>query len=164
MAGPDPRILILGSMPSETSLKHHQYYAHPRNTFWPVMGALLGFDPEQPYRQRLEALKAGHVALWDVVHQCKRPGSLDSNIERESMEPNGFPAFFAGHPDIRAIFFNGGTAEVLFQRYVMPALSGPVRKLPMHRLPSTSPAHAALSFDQKFMHWQVIRSYLPAVC
>jgi len=80
VASHDAKILILGSMPSRESLRQQQYYAHPRNAFWPIMAKTLGFDGSRPYPERLEALKAHHIALWDVAGQCVRPGSLDADI------------------------------------------------------------------------------------
>lgn len=160
VAASDAHVLILGSMPSVASLEAVQYYAHPRNAFWPIMGELLGFDARLPYAERLEALKNNRVALWDVAYRCIRPGSLDSNIDRDSIEPNDFAAFFQGHADIRAIFFNGTTAESLFRKLVLPTLSESIRNLPMQRLPSTSPAHAARDFTAKLAAWEVVRRTL----
>jgi TDG/mug DNA glycosylase family protein len=156
VARPDARILILGSMPGTASLAANRYYAHPRNAFWPITGELFGFDAKLPYDERLEALKRNRVALWDVAHRCIRPGSLDSNIDRESIEPNDFAAFFEAHPHIRAVFFNGSAAESLFRKLVLPTLPEKVRHLPMKRLPSTSPAHAARSFADKLAAWRPI--------
>lgn len=149
-------ILILGSMPGRASLLAQQYYAHPRNAFWPVMGALLGFDPAAPYDVRIRTLQAAHVALWDVLRTCKRPGSLDAAIDHEhaSLQANDFRLFFQAHPAIRRIYFNGATAETCFRRYV--ANTPGIPALPAWRLPSTSPAHAALRLEQKLEAWRVI--------
>jgi TDG/mug DNA glycosylase family protein len=148
---PDARLLILGSMPGQASLAARQYYAHPRNAFWPIMGRLLGFDPAAAYADRATALRAAGIALWDVVHSCARPGSLDASIDRDSARINDFAAFFAAHPGISQVFFNGATAESLFRKAVLPSLAAPPDLL---RLPSTSPAHAALSFERKLAAWQ----------
>jgi double-stranded uracil-DNA glycosylase len=156
VAQPDARILILGSMPSVASLTAAQYYAHPRNVFWPLMGSLLGFDATLPYAGRLQALQKAGIALWDVVHRCHRPGSLDASIHPDTVEANDFPAFFADHPHIAAIFFNGQTAATLYRRHVLPQLDHPWRELPRHTLPSTSPAHAARSRAEKLAIWQQI--------
>ncbi|HXH72803.1 MAG TPA: DNA-deoxyinosine glycosylase, partial [Mariprofundaceae bacterium] len=134
----------------------------PRNAFWPIMGELLGFDAKLPYAERQKSLKNNRVALWDVAHRCIRPGSLDANIDRDSIEPNDFATFFQEHPDIQAIFFNGTAAETLFRRLVLSHLSERIRALPMLRLPSTSPAHAARDFAAKLEAWRVIRDALQA--
>src|SRR3989339_1624810 len=94
------RVLILGSMPGEASLRAGEYYAHPRNHFWRMMGALTDLDPASPYAQRVEALKARRIALWDVLHGCMRTGSLDANIDKASHIANDFAAFFAQHANI----------------------------------------------------------------
>ncbi|MDP2246978.1 MAG: DNA-deoxyinosine glycosylase [Nitrosomonadales bacterium] len=144
--------LILGSMPGEASLKAGQYYAHPRNAFWKIMAEIIGFEPDASYEDRLEALKSSGVALWDVLHSCQRKGSLDSAIETDSIEVNDFVAFFTAHPDITLICFNGIAAEQSYKKY---ALDKPLACAIQHiRLPSTSPAHAALSFQQKVEAWK----------
>jgi double-stranded uracil-DNA glycosylase len=156
VAGPDARLLILGSMPGAASLGAQQYYAHPRNAFWPIMGAVLGFDPALPYPARLAVLQAGGVALWDVLAACRRVGSLDAAIEADSIEPNDFAGFLARQPAIVRIAFNGGAAETLFRRHVLPQLDAPARQIERIRLPSTSPAHAGLRFDDKLAAWQCV--------
>lgn len=154
VAAPDARILILGSMPGQVSLNAGCYYAHPRNAFWPIVGELFGFSPELPYPERLQALQAAGVALWDVIAACERSGSLDADIVPESIRANDFAGFFAVHREIRDVFFNGAAAEQAFRRHVMPRLS--LAGLSLRRLPSTSPAHAAQSFAQKLAAWSVI--------
>jgi len=147
-------------MPGVESLKAQQYYAHPRNAFWPVMGEIFGFHWSLPYPERLEQLKQNRIALWDVAHQCERPGSLDSNIRHESVIANDFAALFASHPHIRAIFFNGRKAAELYRKLVLPMLAEPWRSLPQYPMPSTSPAHASLDFEQKLAQWLQIRPAL----
>ena len=156
VARADARILILGSMPSTASLAAVQYYAHPRNAFWPIMGELLGFDAAGPYAERLRHLQDHGVALWDVVHRCHRPGSLDASIRPDSVEANAFAVFFQAHAHIRAIYFNGATAASLYRRHVLLHLADPWHALPRHILPSTSPAHAARSFAEKLAAWRGI--------
>ncbi|QLQ24531.1 MAG: DNA-deoxyinosine glycosylase [Dechloromonas sp.] len=155
IAAPGARILILGSMPGQASLAAGQYYAHPRNAFWPIMGALLGFAPALPYPERAVRLAAAGVALWDVLHACTRPGSLDTAIDRDSAEPNDFAAFFAAQPGIRHVFFNGSAAAALFRRHdqLPPGAAGT-------RLPSTSPAHAGRNFADKLAAWQAVADAL----
>jgi hypoxanthine-DNA glycosylase len=156
VAGRDARILILGSMPGEASLAAGEYYAYRHNAFWRIMGDLFGAGPELPYAQRLARLQAAGIALWDVMAACERPGSLDADIVGASVRANDFPAFFAAHPGIRRVFFNGGTAEASFRRLVLPALHG--HDLTFVRLPSTSPAHAALAYHEKLAAWSAIVS------
>jgi hypoxanthine-DNA glycosylase len=148
------RVLVLGSMPGVESLKASQYYAHPRNAFWTIMGELLGFDPKLPYEARVRALRSAGIALWDVLHSCRRDGSLDSSIEAASETANDFRAFFGAHPAIRAVFFNGAKAESAYQQHVLPALADlPLRYL---RLPSTSPAQAGMPVAKKLQAWRSV--------
>ena len=156
IARADARVLVLGSMPGVASLSANAYYAHGRNAFWPIMGALFGFGPALPYAQRVAALLAARVAVWDVLQSCTRAGSLDAAIERDSEVANDFPGFLRRHPEITGVFFNGGAAEAAFRRHVLPlpALQG--RPLPMIRLPSTSPANASFSFERKLAAWQCL--------
>ena len=150
------KILILGSMPGVASLRAGQYYAHPQNRFWAIMGRLLSFDPVQtPYDKRVDSLNRAGIALWDVLQSCERAGSLDSSIRRETQVVNDFPGFLAAHPKIHRIYFNGAHAEQTFRRYVCPLLSDDTN-LELIRLPSTSPAHASLSFDDKLALWKQI--------
>jgi hypoxanthine-DNA glycosylase len=149
------RVLILGTMPGGVSLRERQYYAHPQNQFWRIVGEILGLDPASPYEMRLASIRAADIALWDVLKSCTRPGSLDSAIEPLTVVANDFAGFFAEHAQIRRVCFNGAKAEALFMRHVRPRLgAGPdVRYL---RLPSTSPANAALPFVAKLQAWQAI--------
>lgn len=150
------KVLILGSMPGEASLRAGQYYAHPRNAFWRIMGELFGAGPSLPYWERVARLNAVGIAVWDSLHACIRLGSLDSSISAEVA--NDFPAFFAKYPRITHIYFNGSKAETVFHRRVLPAL--PNMPQAFTRLPSTSPAHAAVPFDEKLQAWSVVRNGL----
>lgn len=141
-------------MPGEESLRAGEYYAHPRNAFWKLMGDLFNAGPELPYIERTRQLKKSGIALWDVLASCVRKGSLDSAIAADSITANDFQTFFAGHRNVTRVFFNGAKAEHSFQRHVMPGL--PALPLQFTRLPSTSPAHAARSYAQKLMAWRVI--------
>lgn len=154
VAAPDARLLILGSMPGEASLRAGQYYAHPRNAFWPIMGDLLGFAPDLPYADRLRCLTAAGIALWDVIAGCERSGSLDADIVKTSVRANDFAGFFATYPGIERVFFNGATAETNFRRHVLPRAAPGHRQL--LRLPSTSPAHAARGYAEKLAAWAVV--------
>jgi hypoxanthine-DNA glycosylase len=146
------RILILGSMPGQRSLDAQQYYAHPHNAFWKLMGELVGAQPHLPYEQRLEKLKQAGIALWDVLHSCTREGSLDSGIRHE--QANDFAAFFADHPHITHVYFNGAKAEQCFRKYVTGKQVLPQQSY--IRLPSTSPAHASLCYEEKLTAWHAI--------
>jgi len=152
VAAPNARVLILGSMPGAESLTKQQYYAHPRNAFWPIMAALCGFAADLPYVARLQQLQAKGFALWDVLAYCERQGSLDSAIRNE--QPNNIAAFLLAHPQVTHLAFNGGKALQSFQKQVQPTLAAP---LPiMLALPSTSPAYAAMPFNKKLQLWQQI--------
>ncbi len=154
--GGDPRLLILGSMPSEASLAAGRYYGHPRNAFWPIMEALLGLPAGSDYARRTEALSAQGIALWDVIAACARPGSLDADILSDSIRCNDFGMLFDEQPGIRCIAFNGGTAEREFRRRVLPLLRPEHSSIERLRLPSTSPAHAGMGFEAKLAAWRQI--------
>ena len=145
-------ILILGSMPGRASLAARQYYAHPQNAFWRIAAELLEFDRASPYAERVRALKAARIALWDVLHSCDREGSLDARIENGVA--NDFRAFFRTHGKIRRVFFNGAKAEATFKRHVLPEIDGSA--LSFRRLPSTSPANASMSAARKLRAWRAI--------
>ncbi|MGB5734004.1 MAG: DNA-deoxyinosine glycosylase [Thiohalocapsa sp.] len=154
--GERPRLLILGSMPGEASLRLGQYYGHSRNAFWPILCELLSVPSDSDYATRAEALVANHIAVWDVIARCARHGSLDANIRPDSIQVNDFAALFEDHPSIRCIAFNGGTAEREFRRRVLPDLDQAHRQLPRLRLPSTSPAHAGMPLEAKLAAWRVL--------
>jgi double-stranded uracil-DNA glycosylase len=150
---PGARLLVLGSMPGVASLAAGEYYAHPRNLFWPIMGELTGFDPEAGYAQRTAALAAAGVALWDVVGSCVRPGSLDAAIDDDSIFANDFAAFLGQYRCIARVCFNGRKAESAWRRHVKANLP-PSRNLEYRLLPSTSPAHAGMSYRRKLQVWR----------
>ena len=152
----DARVLVLGSMPGVASLTAGQYYAQPQNVFWQIIEQLYGIDRQAPYAERLEALIAHRVALWDVLKSCQRPGSLDSNIRRSSALPNDFMRFFMRHPQISAVFFNGKTAAELYRRLVLPTLAVRFPDLRYATLPSTSPANAGITPARKLAAWRVV--------
>jgi hypoxanthine-DNA glycosylase len=143
-------------MPGEVSLKAQQYYAHPRNAFWHVMEELFGAGFAVPYQERLTVLDKAGIALWDSLRACTRLGSLDSAIRDE--EANDFARLFASFPKIVHVFFNGAKSEAAFRRHVRPTLDDP--KHVFTRLPSTSPAHAGMSFDKKVEHWTAVKRAL----
>lgn len=153
LLGEKPTILILGSMPSVQSLKYQQYYAHSRNAFWPIMAKLFGFSTTLPYSERCSLLAQHHIAVWDVLKACQRKGSLDTNIDKASIVFNDFNKFLQHYPSINRLYFNGAKAESLFNQ-AAPLLTDQFIAIPTQRLPSTSPAHAAMSFEQKLNVWR----------
>lgn len=161
IAAPGARVLILGSLPGQMSLRQSQYYAQPRNAFWPLMEALLGIVAVAPYEQRTRRLAELGIALWDVCAAACRPGSLDAAIVRDSVVANDFAAFLAVHRSIGLVCFNGAKAAELYRRAVWPALPAAARGIRCEILPSTSPAHAAMSFGEKRERWR--RILLPAL-
>jgi hypoxanthine-DNA glycosylase len=144
--------LVLGTMPGAASLRAGEYYAHPRNAFWPIAGALFGFDPALDYATRVRRLSDADIAVWDVLQSCERPGSLDARIDATSVVANDFARFFAEHPRIERVCFNGGPAHALFRRHVLPRL--PPLAVTFVRLPSTSPANASINAAAKLRAWR----------
>ncbi|MCA8961661.1 MAG: DNA-deoxyinosine glycosylase [Planctomycetes bacterium] len=155
IVGAEPTRLILGSMPGVASLEADQYYAKRGNAFWRIIEALFEIPTALPYAERCERLTARGVALWDVIAQCEREGSLDGNIVEASIVPNDFQRFLDDHPTIIRIHFNGGKAEESYRRHVLPKLEGRAAELPRTRLPSTSPAHT-VKFETKLEAWREI--------
>jgi TDG/mug DNA glycosylase family protein len=149
------RVLILGTMPGKVSLRERQYYAHPQNQFWRIVGEILGLDSASPYEARVASVRSASIALWDVLKSCTRKGSMDSAIEASSAVPNDIAGFLSEHPQIRRVCFNGATSEALYMSHVRPRLAAN-REVQHLRLPSTSPANAALPFAAKLKAWQAI--------
>lgn len=155
IAGKEARVLILGSFPSEASLRAQRYYAHPRNQFWAVVEALFGVARDDSYARRCRQLAARGVAVWDVIGRCRRRGSLDSAIRQP--EANDFAAFYRDHPRIAAVFFNGAEAERQYRRLVTAAPAGARGgAVAGARLPSTSPANAGVSLAGKIEKWRAV--------
>ncbi len=148
IVGPGARVLILGSMPGVASLEAGQYYAHPRNAFWQIMGHLFDAHPDLPYETRRSILIDQGVAVWDVLKHCRREGSLDSNIRDEI--PNDFRKLFEMHPGISRVLLNGGTAAHCYKKYAGSLRPGLATVL----VPSTSPAYAAMRFEEKLGRWR----------
>lgn len=152
VASRDATVLILGSMPGERSLAAAEYYAHPRNAFWKIMQEVAGVDATASYQQRLRSLRARGIALWDVLHSCHRKGSLDAAIKHGSVKINNFNALFRKCPRIRVVLFNGEASERYYKRYVLSEIEhGKIKHV---RMPSTSPAHAAVPLQQKVKVWR----------
>jgi len=149
VARADARILILGSLPGRRSLLEQQYYAHPRNAFWPIMNALYGICGS--YRARCQGLVENKIALWDVLGESQRPGSLDADIRIASACANDFPRFLRSHRSLSLVGFNGRKAEQLFRRMAhMPSTCS----IDYVSLPSTSPAFARMSIPDKIAAWK----------
>jgi len=146
------RILILGSMPSEESIRRGEYYGHPRNRFWPLMEALFGIPVISTYALRLNMLTKARIGLWDVLDSCDRMGSLDVDIVSETY--HDFGAFLGAYPGIAAILCNGSKAYGSLLR-ATSAMKMTERFLGLRllRLPSTSPANAAYSMARLMMAW-----------
>lgn len=151
------RLLILGSMPSSTSLLKQQYYGHPRNAFWPIMGALFGAYPQLSYLQRTAILQQQRIAVWDVLKSCRREGSLDVKIDKASIQINEIPALFITCPELSQVFFNGTAAEKFYKRHILQSLPASFSYIHYQRLPSTSPAHASMSLAQKIDAWRALQ-------
>ena len=151
LLGCEPRVLILGTMPSVQSLKTQQYYGHPRNAFWWIMS-----DFSLTYSERVEQVLKNKIAVWDVIASCHRPGSLDSNIDQSTVTVNCLPKVFEKYPSLKLVVFNGQAAEKLFAKFINEH-DWQGDKLV---LPSTSPANAALSRERKLTQWAQIQDYL----
>lgn len=154
--GASTHTLILGTMPGAASLAARQYYAHPRNAFWNILGELVGFEPGIAYVERTRRLVDAGIAVWDVLRSCVRQGSLDSDIERGSIVTNDFEQFFERHPRIDRVFFNGANAEALYRRHVLGTITHDSNYV---RLPSTSPANASLAPSAKTDAWRVVTTH-----
>lgn len=147
---PNARVLVLGSLPGRRSVQEQQYYAHPQNTFWRIMQELTGADGS--YEARCEALRQNGIALWDVLKASVRPGSMDADIRMATAEANDFNSFFRAHPQVVRLCFNGQKARQLFDRLVRFDLELAEKELRV--LPSTSPAFAAMRFEEKLAAWR----------
>lgn len=148
VVAPHTRVLVLGSFPSAASLAVGQYYAHPRNQFWPILSTLWGVDLRAlPYAQRLDEVRRRGLGIWDVHASCRREGSLDSAIE--AARPNDLRALVRQLPQLRAIAHNGGESarSMALTRTLVPEVV---------RLPSTSPANAGWSLERKLQAWRAL--------
>lgn len=143
-------ILILGSMPGVKSLDEQQYYAHPQNRFWKVMGHICKEQnlSDLKYNEKLEILLANNIALWDTIKSCTRDGSLDSNIL--NIVPNDIRKLLKKYPNIKIICLNGGKSFSTFKKYFPDLLE----KYDCRKMPSTSPANAKFSLDKLFEEWE----------
>ena len=156
ISSPSARVLILGSLPGRLSLERGEYYANPQNSFWKIIAARVPNLPSD-YSGRVRVLTEQHIGLWDVLAAATRSGSLDAAIGSDAI-PNNFRAFFHAHPHVRLIGFNGATAAKLYERHVLPTLTDAQRSIPKATLPSTSAAHASLTFAEKVSRWSALWS------
>ena len=172
IVGNHAHTLLLGTMPGQASLSEAEYYAHPRNAFWPIMMAIINKQPPAfetslliDYQTRCQILIDHGYAVWDVLASCVRPGSLDSNIVKSSELPNDIASLSLQHRELKLIVCNGRAAESLFKRHIIKTLNRPVQlaSKPVHEaqtnairltcLPSTSPAMASLTLTDKHQVW-----------
>ncbi len=155
LAEKNAKTLILGSMPGVRSLEENRYYAHPRNAFWQIISDCFGGSRDN-YAEITNHLLEAKLALWDVLLHCERPGSLDTNIKRDTIVCNDFEAFLSKHRSIHTVLFNGKTAQALFKKHVQnqPFFLQLEPKPVLHGLPSTSPAMASLSYAEKLAIWR----------
>jgi len=157
IVGAGARVLILGSLPSQRSIQATEYYAHPQNAFWRIMGELLGAGPEFSYQQRTATLTSNRIAVWDVLASSVRPGSMDSDIEVSTARPNDFASFFANNASVDLVCFNGQKAAKMFEDLVLARHAELRSGRQFETLPSTSPAFASMSFDEKLAKWTIVR-------
>jgi len=149
VVGRNPRVLVLGTMPGAESLRRNEYYANPRNSFWKIAYSLFEKEPQAEYNDKLEFLKQSGIALWDVCQRVKRKGSLDSDITNEI--PNDLKGFVAKYPSIEVIAFNGQKAASVFHKHF-----DMLENIRLVTLPSTSPANASYTFEDKLRDWSRI--------
>lgn len=148
----ESKILILGSVPGVKSLEKQEYYGHPQNKFWKIIFELFEVDFTENYVEKIEILKKNKIAVWDAIDTCERKGSLDSEIRNE--EANDIKNLLQTHPNIRAIFCNGGKSYKNLKK-ILDKNS----EIPVYLLPSTSPLHT-ISFEKKLEDWKILKTYL----
>ena len=151
------RVLIVGSMPGVQSLEKQQYYGHPRNHFWRIIGTVTNQPVPESYEERLQLVRRHGIGLWDVIQSCERVGSLDSNIKNEI--PNDLERLFTRFPKIEAVFFNGAKAHDVFRKKLGFGL---LFGRDYYKMPSTSPVPGRniKTFEQKVEVWRLLESYI----
>lgn len=147
----DSRILLLGTMPGEESLRLQQYYGHKSNQFWKILFTLFNKPFFSDYEERKKLVKDNNIALWDVLSSCEGEGSADSCIKNEAA--NDFESFFAAYPQIKVIFFTSAKAAEFYKRYI-----GFDDSRTYHTLPSPSSAYAKMRLKEKIEKWKVLLS------
>lgn len=153
IANQHSKILLLGTMPGEQSLKLQQYYGHKGNQFWKIIFALFNKPLVHDYEVKKALLLSKCIAVWDVLQHCERKGSADSNIQKEM--PNDFATFYKQHPQVKQVFFTSTKARDYYDKYVnrTPTYN-------YHLLPSTSSANTWKTFEEKLNEWKLILKYL----
>ena len=151
-AGPDPTVLVLGTFPSVIARRERAYYANPQNHFWPIVEALFGIPRTLPYRDRVAALNERGIALWDTVAACRQEGSMDTTIRNPVLAD--VAGWLSKRPTIRLVAVNGRTAERFLKRALRGKVVEPSVRIAV--LPSTSPANAGTSFEEKLRRWSVL--------
>ena len=146
--------LILGSMPGNLSLRKNEYYAHPQNSFWKIIFSLFNeqFSPE--YKNKISLIKQNNLAVWDVLEFCERSSSLDSDIKLHNAKTNDVAGLLNKQTKITKIYFNGQKAHQIFLKNIYRTSPDFFSNYELIVLPSTSPAHAKMSFDQKLQAWK----------
>lgn len=148
------RILILGSMPGVESLNLQQYYANPRNQFWKILYELFDSQASLEYAERVSFIKRKQIAVWDVIENCYREGSLDSKIREEKV--NDFSGLFKEYPNIKTVLFNGSKAYEIYRKWIG---FGTIPNLSFHQLTSSSPANTK-KYEEKLREWVVLKDYV----
>lgn len=148
------KVLILGSIPGKQSLDKQEYYGNGRNAFWKIIYSLFKTEIDDDYDKRIEFIKQNNIALWDVIKNCDRKGSLDSNIKNE--RPNDFVSLFKDYPNIKCVFFNGAKSFDVFKKQVG---FDQFQTINFEKLTSTSPANT-IRFENKLDQWKIIKECL----
>lgn len=154
-AGPEPAVLVLGTFPSVIARREQAYYANPQNHFWPIMERLFGIPRTLPYRERMAALNAHGVALWDMVDACRQAGSMDHTIRDPVLAD--IAGWLDARPSVGLVAVNGRTAERFLKRALRGRTVAPTVRIAV--LPSTSPANAGTRFEEKLRLWSVVGEY-----
>jgi double-stranded uracil-DNA glycosylase len=150
----ESRVLILGTLPGDESLRLQRYYSNPRNELWHLLTRVFATPTGETYEQRLEFLSDHGIALWDVLRSTERRGSSDAAIVNPEL--NDFAQLFSEYPDLRRVAFNGGKAELLWRRYIAPRPDVPHNSFATGTLPSSSgsPGQHVLPFEEKAVRWK----------
>lgn len=156
----NPKVLILGSMPSQKSIEKQEYYGNPQNKFWKIMSQYFGFPCEDPYAIRKSFLMKEELIVWDTIYSCFRPGSMDSDIDLKSVKVNDFKKLFKQYETLKVVFFNGAASKKIFFKNKLNLLLED-HQLDFKVLPSTSPAYASMTYQDKYQKWsEALSAYM----